>query len=256
MGRFRDIKQYYRFSVLCFLVLVVIFVSSPVAQAGISVAPRRAIFRIDERNTQEIEVTNQSERPIRVRVETAQPPRMEEDLYLGDWVRLYPPILNLPPGDKRAVRFSVQPPEEVEDGEYRSLLFFEELPPEDERAEEGVEFSLLTRLGINIYGRYGEMNYEGELRDKEIETSGSELLIAGEFVNQGNAHLRMEVDMEVLKNGEVVAQAENPRFVIHRAAADTFEELIELPTEGGEEVRVTFRRRNGGGAIYQFVSDI
>ena len=242
--------------VLLGMVCGLLIVSIP-AKANILVAPHRFIFRIDQRNTQVVEITNTSNTTKRLKVYPGKPPEMKEELYLGEWLVLYPPILTLRPGQKRAVRFSVRAPDDLKAGEYRSLLYFEELPQQNSNSNSGkIDFQLLTKLGINLYGRYGQLNFDGKFKNRQVQVTGDELSITGKFVNQGNAHLRMKVRIQIINlnkkenKTEIIKEKKLPQFVVHRNASKEFNQQIQLPAEEKTKVKVIFERK--GQIIYKF----
>ncbi|MFW5787439.1 MAG: fimbria/pilus periplasmic chaperone [Halanaerobiaceae bacterium] len=218
------------------LIIILLFSTSAGRAVNIQVAPRRFIFPGDHPLTEEVNVFNSSEQVIRVRVETEPPEGQPEEEYLGDWIKVYPRVISIEPGQQRVVRFSLRTPEEeVPDGEYRSLLFFEELPPEEDKNEKenkedqkpqgdevSIDFDLLTKIGINLYGQFGEIEHKGQLRNTEIENREKNIKIKGNFVNQGNAHLRMEVAVRVYNSTDKLIREENNKFVVHRGAEKDF----------------------------------
>ncbi len=235
--------------------------------ASIRIAPHRFIFRADQPLTEEVHIFNSSNQPVRVRVTTDLADGQNEEEYLGDWIVIYPPLLNIEPGQQRVVRFSIRPPEEeIEDGEYRSLLFFEELPliedqeeeTEEVNQEEGeleIDFRLLYKIGINLYGQFGEINYQGypeelnaftEERDiyddqgEYLETKNI-LIIKGNFINQGNAHLRMNTEISIYDKLQQLVKETDTRLVVHRSDQNHIYTEIEIEEQLQEgQINVKF----------------
>ena len=243
--------------IIC-IVFLLVGIISQLGRAGLTVAPRRFFFQIDQQNTNVVEVTNNTERETQVRVYPHQPEDMNDDWYMGDWLVVYPPVLNLEPGQRRRVRFSVRAPGELEDGEYRTLLYFEQLPAkktdESEAEDPEVEFELLMRVGINLYGRSGEIDHHGRLEENVVTVEGNNVQITGEFANLGTALLIMETNLRFLNSdGEVVIEKSTPNFGVHRGERRRYEEEIEL-SDGElaevDEVEVNFLHE--GEAIYGF----
>ena len=236
-------------------VFILLFLNVSARAVNIQVAPRRFIFSGDRPLTEEVNIFNSSEETVRVRVTTEPPEGQPEEQYLGDWIVVYPRVISIEPGQQRVVRFSLRPPEEeISDGEYRSLLFFEELPPEESAAadesdtdEIQIDFRLLTKIGINLYGQFGEIEHAGTLKELHahlMENNNEDsqhpiLNIKGDFINQGNAHLRMEAVVRIFDRTDKaqLLTEEESSFVVHRDAEDVFTTELELP-EGIEEGRV------------------
>ncbi len=238
--------------VIMFVTLYIVMSFSQVGLAmALKVAPQRLVFRIDdpETTTQVVIVTNTSDKPIRVKVYPEMAPEQKQEEYLGDWIVVYPRLLSLQPGEKKYARFTVRTPEEIQDGEYRALLFFEEIyqQPENQEEAEGIEldFQLLTKLGINIYGQYGQILHRGSLEEVELLMEDGQLLIRGNFVNRGNAHLLMDARVIVTdEQGKIVAESQVPFFAVHRSVFRTFEDQLAVSGSGSYQVRIIFKQED------------
>ncbi|MCK8824763.1 fimbrial biogenesis chaperone [Fuchsiella alkaliacetigena] len=239
--------------VIITLIMLVLFVtnSERLMAVSIRVAPERFIFDGDQPVTKEVNVMNASNQTIRVRVYTGPAAEQAEEQYLGDWIVVYPPQLSIGPGERRVVRFSLRPPAEVEDGEYRSILYFEEQPRSEEETEDEseeqddvqIDFQLLTRMGINLYGQFGELDYAGQLEDLELEKDNDQLLLTCNFINQSNAHLRMNVEAKVRDEDENIVKEHSSNFVVHRSEENTFQRSLNLEeTLAGGEVELIFKQ--------------
>lgn len=226
--------------------------------ASFNVTPNRFIFNIDQPTTEVLEITNNSNSPQRIRVYPGMADGQAEEHYLGEWLVIHPPVFTIEPGDTRGVRFSVRPPDDLADGEYRSLLYIEELALEDDIAEEqeGVDFQLLTKLGINLYGKYGDIDYDGELTEVEVDNTETGLEASGNFINQSNAHLRMEAVMRVIDNQGEIVKEDNMRFVVHRDDEKGYEQLIETDDDlSGYQLEVSFQLSDEVVAEYSTTID-
>lgn len=244
-------KQYKKYLAVSWMLICLIFLTTEIGFAmSLQVAPNRFVFPIDQRNTQEVMVTNVSNHPIRVKIYPEAVPGQRLEEYLGDWVVVYPRLIRLQPGEKKMVRFSVRAPQNLQDGEYRSLLFFEELPVEESKTESNGEMALdiqlLTKLGINLYGQFGQLDGRGELKNVELFLDEqNQMLIRGEFKNTGNAHLETTVTFVILDSKKkIVNKSSIPLFVSHRSSITHFTHQLPLDGRGGEYTLKIYFKQN------------
>ncbi|MCK4260082.1 MAG: fimbria/pilus periplasmic chaperone [Halanaerobiales bacterium] len=232
---------------MCLAILLIItFIFSDMASAiALQVAPHRFVFRIDQSNTQETIVTNVSDKAVRFKIYTEVATDQAPEQYLGDWVIVYPRLVSLNPGDQKVIRFSVRPPNDLEDGEYRCYLYVEELYDKSAEATEveGVlmNFQLLTKIGINLYGQTGNITHRGNLKDVEIECIENQLTIKGDFVNLGNSHLLTDVSILIFdSNRQLVIEDLVRDFAVHRDLTKTFEYVTEFAQKGKYTIKMVF----------------
>lgn len=235
--------------------LLILFINCTILAMSIQVAPQRFIFRIDQPVTEEVIVTNTSSESIRVKVYPEMVPEQSSSEYLGDWLVIYPRVLSLKAGEKRLVRFSIRVPENLESGEYRSLLFFEELPPKQEQVKDqgemALDLKLLTKLGINLYGQVGQVVHQGEVEEVEVSLRNQQLLIQGNFLNQGNAHLLLTTELKIFDSvGKLVTDLILPVFPVHRSSAQVFEQWLDCKTSGHYTLTMVFKQEDV--VIYEY----
>ncbi len=252
----------FAFILFFFITFILVWTAGNVEAYRLS--EQRLIFRIDRNPTQQVRVYNTRDYEIGMRVYPEPAADQAPEEYLGDWLIVYPPQFNLAPGEERTVRFSVRPPEGIEAGEYRSLLYFEQLPPrvepDDTALEEepgmSVGMNFTVKTGINIYGQYAELDYWGGLENVEVaEQEEGKHMLMGDFINEGNAHLRMEAALEILNaEGELVDESSR-RFVVHRSSSATFREEMQLP-EGDGSYTVILSFSQGGEIIHEYQTEI
>lgn len=234
---------------IVFTLLSLFLLNSSLFAMSIQVAPQRFIFRIDRPVTEEVIVTNTSQQQIRVKIYPEMVPKQISEEYLGEWVVIYPRVLSLEPGQKRLVRFSVRPPENLENGEYRSLLFFEELPPPNEsttsQGKLELNFQLLTKLGINLYGQFGKIIHQGKVEDVKVNFHDQKLLIQANFINQGNAHLLLTTELMILDMaGQLVKKLMVPIFPVHRSSTEVFEQWVDFFDSGKYRLKMIFKQED------------
>lgn len=243
--------------IFALLIWMLLWVGTEATQAiSMQVAPHRFVFSIEQPNTQEAVVTNISDHPVRVKIYFEMAPNQSKDEYLGDWAVVSPQIISLKPNEKKTVRFSIRPPKGLKDGEYRAFLFFEELydKPADNTQVDNVQlnFQLLTKLGVNVYGQTGKIIHKGELQDVKLAWGKDQLTVKGMFVNQGNAHILADVHVQLLNEKQQVVKNETiTAFAIHRSTSEEFTYTTELKDSGKYTLKLTFKMDNQD--IYEFV---
>lgn len=224
---------------LLFLTMLMISATPATSNGQINAVPKRFIFQADRPVTREIVVTNPTTKPMRARVSIEPPANFPEKYYMGEWMVVYPPMLSIPPQQRRTIRFSVRPPAETErePGEYRAVVYIAQQPsdsetPPQKKEAEGIQlgFQILTRLGLHVYGGFGDLNHSGQAARIGITKSADQLAIKGSFENNGNAHLRMTANCITQKdNGSIVSKTEFP-LLVQRGEIKEFSHQIPLET--------------------------
>ena len=152
--------------------------------------------------TQDTTLINQSNKPVRVRVDFEKPQWAKDKYYLGDQLVAYPKIVVIPPKGKIQVKIAPRIKKELEDGEYVALLVFKELPSRNNDAQ----ITMLMNIGVPFYGRKGKletaMNFD-KLRMEKIE-NGYQLL--GEAQNTGNFSYSLNIDVKLYQNENLLKQ--------------------------------------------------
>lgn len=105
------------------------------------------------------------------------------ELTASDLIRYSPRQVDLEPGETQTVRLQVRKPEGLPDGEYRSHLLFQAVPPPqppkptDAEPGDAISFDIKTIFGISIpvIVRHGEVRAAASLSDLRFEApSGPE----------------------------------------------------------------------------------
>jgi P pilus assembly chaperone PapD len=157
---------------------------------------------LDRPVTQDTTLINQSNKPVRVRVDFEKPKWAKDKYYLGDQLVAYPKIVVIPPKGKIQVKIAPRITKELADGEYVALLVFKELPPRDT----GAQVTMLMNLGVPYYGRKGKletaMNFDN-LRMVKIE-NGYQL--QGAAQNNGNFSYPLNINIKFYQNEKVLKE--------------------------------------------------
>lgn len=152
-----------------------------IAQA-IEIIPSTYVYQLSAiGTTQDVTFYNRKDKPERIKV-SFKPFRTDSDeKYLGKWGTIYPKIITVPPRGQKSMKFSIEPPAGLEKGEYRALLFMEELEQKSLNPEgkvvlkEGVsnsQVSMLINLGVVVYGYSGDretLTVSGKVSEEKVK---------------------------------------------------------------------------------------
>lgn len=167
-----------------------------VTYANFRVAPQVQKINLNRPGTRKIYLKNESDKLKKIKIYSRRPEDQKtKDLYMGDWIVVYPKIVYLKPNGKKVVRMSARPPQNLTAGEYRSHLVFEELPLEryvDEgtaKGEVGVGLNMIHVLVSTVYGYAGELKHEATFNNYEVVTDKEKTYLLSKITNDGTTAL-------------------------------------------------------------------
>lgn len=181
------------------------------AMAQVSISP--LVVELEAKRGQAqgvINVGNATNAPFRARVYTEpftysrdngfQTLKPGETSDLTPYLQFSPRELNIPPGVERRIRFIVRLPPSLADGEYRAVVFTENLT--QAIAPGGNNIGLTTRIGVTIYVRKGDLSptFAVEQASWNSQQRQIQLLVK----NTGNASARPAVNWTLKQGGTVV----------------------------------------------------
>jgi P pilus assembly chaperone PapD len=180
--------------------------------AQVSISP--LVIEVEARRGQAqgvINVGNNTNEPFRARV-YAEPFTYSRDrgfqsLQKGEqsdltpYLQFSPRELNVPPGVERRIRFIVRLPPNVPAGEYRAVVFTENL--KEILNESGNSVGLATRIGVTIYVRQGNLSPSLVVENASWNSQQSQIQML--VSNTGGASVRPSVNW-TLKQGETVVK--------------------------------------------------
>lgn len=174
----------------------------------IGISPQNFILDLDQgARTQSYRLHNLGTRPVSVRVElmpftldesntmVALPP---EPNSLDQWLVINPLALEIPPGESRAVRFSIRPAVPLPPGEHRVAVVFQEVPQATsaDPARQGIAMSTLFRIQSAVYATVGPIARQGSLGDVRLGPDG----LATEIESLGNGHVRLDGRLQIWRS--------------------------------------------------------
>ncbi|MGL5357279.1 MAG: hypothetical protein ACRDAQ_12185 [Cetobacterium sp.] len=101
----------------------------------------------------------------------------------------------------------MRPPKDIQNGEYKGLIFIEELP---EVVDGKSSLTLAGRHGLTVYGTKGKVDYSGlTVSDIKFENVGnSKIEIAVTVANKSEYSIKPEVLINYLdKRGKIVSES-------------------------------------------------
>jgi P pilus assembly chaperone PapD len=168
---------------------------------AIAISPQNHFIALDEGpQTHAYRLQNLGNLPIRVRVRVAgfelgedfSMRLLERDPWgLAEQTIVNPVELEIPPGESRALRFSIRPRVMPPPGEYRLALVVDQVPestsdPEPSEGMHGLVIRMQFRLLSAIYATVGSPVRRGSLLEAALVPEGLRTLIR----NEGEAHIR------------------------------------------------------------------
>ncbi|HKJ00264.1 MAG TPA: hypothetical protein VKB51_17460 [bacterium] len=230
---------------------------TPARAASFQVSPTRFEFSLERRFTNFFTVTNHSGQTLRLRVTTAfleaddkgeLKERQGSPYDMAPWIVLNPRRINLAPAEKRVVRFSIRPPAGLEPGEYRTVVFFEELPPRPGEVPQqgaGVRIQVLTRLGVTIYGSIGDARPDPHLDVPTVTVAADAVSLTTAAWNSGNARATLDLNATlVAADGSEQGHAEQ-RVVLQRGQQRDLSLKLPRPEPGTYRLRVHAHTEKG-----------
>ena len=147
--------------------------------------------------------------------------KVEGEISGGDVIRYSPHQVELTPGETQIVRIQVRKPENLAEGEYRSHMVFQAIPPAEaptstdpEQENKGLSISIKPIYGISIpiIVRHGETTASVAMSNPEFHpTSSADHLpsLTMELQRQGNRSVMGDIEVVVesgsaLKKGTVI----------------------------------------------------
>lgn len=198
------------------------------AQAQVGLSP--LIIQVEAQRGQAegvINVTNNTNEEFRARVYVEPFTYTREDGFetlesdpddLSPYLQFSPRELVVPPNTTRRVRFVSRFPPSLPEGEYRAVIFTENLA--EAVATDGAQVALRTRVGATVYVRNGELFPELSATSARYNAEDEQVQLLVQ--NAGQASVRTQIAWELRQGGQVVRSgrsnetsvlAETERFV-------------------------------------------
>lgn len=147
-----------------------------IALLKIDVEPKYVEMNIKTPKTQEVTVQNQTGEFIRYKVSLKKPKNLLKEYYLGDDLIIYPKVISLKPNGRQVVRLRLKNAIKGKEGDYASIIHFEELKANEPRntetsEEEGANVNIGFKVALDMYvlGSSGEVVPKVEIKNMTVK---------------------------------------------------------------------------------------
>lgn len=190
-------------SLCALLALVATFAQAAPPPPQVAISPSRFELRIGSKPTVEtLRFFNYSEDEVRVKVSLANwdlddagavrllPPTEQS---LDQWMVVNPLEFTVKGGQSQAIRFSIRPRVQPEDGEHRAMIYLDQVPT----AKDIELASMRFRFGVAVYADAGVVSRAAQLHEAEVVEANGMRLAVFDIENQGNAHARFSGQYQI-----------------------------------------------------------
>jgi len=163
------------------------------------------------------------------------------------WIRFFPRMLQLNPGEQQTVRMLVQPPANLPDGEYWSRIVVSQEPASATPSD--TSGALVARLNVRIQTvlgflyRHGSVSTGIEASVSSVETLSDALVLKFDTKRLGNAAYLGQIDLTLKDaNGAVVGMS-NEIVTVYEPLVYTVRIPLTNPLRGSFTWDATFNTR-------------
>lgn len=225
----------------CLLVLLSYFSLPNMAQAAYSVDPLRVEVNLNKpTSVAVVKVQNNGSESIRLKAYMEDWTLNETgDILIGEentsgslksWVRFNPKEFEIPANQTQILRLALTPTMDVATGEYRGLLFFEDLKTQNTRLENdkglGASVEVKQRLGIAVYAYKGSLKPSITLGQLTSAATPAGINTAITVENTGDKHGRVTASLLLSKQDE-----QGHYKPVKEIALNSLREMIILPRQ-------------------------
>lgn len=185
---------------ICFLIFIINLMAFG---TNFSVAPTRFELKIDKISTNEVFVTNNTKKPLRIETHIENDKDFGEEFNLSSNITIFPKVVTIKPAGKQVIRFRVKPGVDLKNGEYKSYIVFKEIPLEIKNTGEknsngstSTNLTILTELGISVYGISGEEVLKGKIENFKLDYKDKALCIKFDSISTGNTSFKYKYKIE------------------------------------------------------------
>lgn len=215
------------------------------------ISPTGFYIDLDRNSTQEIIVENPGTDKVRAEIGFEKPEDTKSDSYMGEWIKVYPKILNLKPGESKKVRFTVKKPKDISEGEYKTMIIFDEKKPQIQKQQIvkngeifDTEVLVNLRIGIEAYGKVGKRISTAKLHNLTFKKNKEKAKLSLDLSATGNAFPLIFHRTEFLdRNNKVIGIKEERIERYPKQQRNIFEKDIQdIPTDA-VKAKVTIKEK-------------
>lgn len=209
-----------------------------------SIAPTNFNLDFEKDKTQEVYVINNTSTPLRI--ETYVEDIKDFEKYgLKDSITIFPKIISIKPGVRGIVRFRIKEENFKEDGEYRSLLIFKEIPKnikthEIEEKDISTKLDFITEIGVPVSVIKGKSVVDGFVSNVKINYKNEKIFFDLDLISKGNTALKLYYEIlegkKILSNGKLGTSKRNGKKHIS--------ESVEIKNLKGKNIKIILKNQN------------
>lgn len=187
-----------QFRLIHWLLWLVAFAASTVAEAQIAISPQILDVQLDNATqTYAFRLYNYLQEDKRVRVSLANWTLDENnqvsvlaptETSLDRWTVINPIEFDLAAGKSQAVRLAIRPAVPLAAGEHRVMVYFDEIPLTDPSKEAPATLRARFRIGAAVYAHVGPAKHEGTINSITADHDGFRIGVT----TTGNATTRFD----------------------------------------------------------------
>lgn len=212
------------------IVISMYLLMTSVLFANFQVAPQVQKMDLKRPGTHKIFLKNDTNKLKKIKIYSERPrDQKTKDLYMGDWIIVYPKLVYLKPNSKKVVRIASRPPKDLVDGEYRSNLVFEEIPTkkydnsEKDETKVGVNLEIIHILVSTIYGYSGELEYNGIFANFQVIDDSEQTYLASKVTNLGTTALDITYKITYYKN---MKELKIENLLVGKAMRENYKDFV------------------------------
>ncbi len=209
------------------------FCFNQIAQAQVGASP--LVIQVEAQRGKAqgiITVKNPTNKPSRVRIyaeaftydrEQGFQTLAESEQDLSDYLRFSPREMTIPAQSERRVRLLATLPPSLPDGEYRSVVFAENLTETIDAQKN--EVAVITRVGVTVYVGKGDLNPNLTVENAFYDRQNGKIKLL--VNNSGGSSVLPKLVWKLTQNDQIVVEGENPQVTII-AGGDRFLQLSPI----------------------------
>jgi len=263
---------------LILLSSIQIIINQSFAAGQLMITPTRVVFEGSDRSAQ-VNVVNTGNATETYRIafvekrmtengdfEAIKTPKHDDKL-ASNMIRFSPRQVILPPGKSQTIRLMLRRPKNIQDGEYRSHLYFQVIPKNasndidkllnENNTQVKIELTPIVGITIPIIVRHGETNVSATLENPQLiqpSQRDSRTLLSLQINRTGNQSVYGDLTIKLFNQGNetILGRANGIAVYIPNSHRN-----VQLPlnldpetTINNGKIVITFRERpDNGGAI-------
>lgn len=169
-----------------------------------------------------------------------------------DWLIYSPVEMSVVPGETHSIRVTIDVPQDAAPGDYTSVLFVEERPPDLKHQANTRQIMFQFRLAAIFYVMVPPLTTKGALTGISAELKGPQLLVMPTLQNEGNTRLRPDHTLQLVNAKDEVLFESTAKSSTPVLAGATYQPVLtidKLPPPGEYTLRYRVDFKDGSKVI-------